>query len=184
MPNLYQSLILLFSPLTFRAFFSDQRSTSKILTNRYYITKRRLKCVLSVTDNRERENFCRGSSFQQKIIFNFSLFNVVKKITSVLCMFNRVIFKALGSECYCKIVFLEQQTNICWLKYGLICFYDFNLRNIDIDQYDVQTKQTERYFSPKMGHFGTTKQQLTKIRLGQFEIQCPHMQENVYFCTL
>ena len=47
---------------------------------------------------------------------------------------------------FAKIVFLLEQTNICEFKDELRGFYDFTLRNIDINQYHIQKKNEKNAF--------------------------------------
>ena len=48
-----------------------------------------------------------------------------------------------------KIVFLNQQTNICLFKYELRGFYDFTLRNTVIGQYYIYRKQMKKILFSK-----------------------------------
>ena len=55
-----------------------------------------------MTDNQERENFYRSSYIHKGFISAVSLLNDLRKILVGLGIFNHVIFKDLGSDCYCK----------------------------------------------------------------------------------
>ena len=62
-----------------------------------------------MTDNQERENFYHSSYVHKDFISDVSLLNDLMKILVGLGIFNCVIFKDLGSDCYGKIVFLDKQ---------------------------------------------------------------------------
>ena len=47
-----------------------------------------------------------------------------------------------------EIEFLNEETNICWLKYELGGFYYFTLRNIAIGPYDVYRRQLKKCLFP------------------------------------
>ena len=53
-------------------------------------------------NNQERENFYHSSYVYKGFISAISLLNDLMKILVGLGIFNHVIFKDLGSDCYCK----------------------------------------------------------------------------------
>ena len=55
-----------------------------------------------MTDNQEREKFYNRSYIHEGFISVISLLNDLMKILVGLGIFNRFIFKDLGSNCYCK----------------------------------------------------------------------------------
>ena len=76
-------------------------------------------------DNQERDNFYDRSSVHEGFIFAVSLLNdLIKKLVG-LGIFNHVIFKDLGYDCYCK---------------NSISQYGFTLRNIFIGLYHIYGK--------------------------------------------
>ena len=118
-----------------------------------YFWKRDLK---NIKHDRKRK-FYHSSYVYKDFISAVSLLNDLIKILVGLCIFNHVIFKDIGSDCYCQIVFLNKQTNICWFKYKLREFYDFTLRNIAISQYHIYRKQTKKIHFSKNEAFLLSK---------------------------
>ena len=55
-----------------------------------------------MTDSQEREKFYHSSYIHEGFICIVSLLNDLMKILVGLGIFNRVIFKDLGSDFYCK----------------------------------------------------------------------------------
>ena len=55
-----------------------------------------------MTDNQERENFYCSSYVHKGFISAVSLLNDLMKILVGIGILNYVIFKDLGSDCYCK----------------------------------------------------------------------------------
>ena len=55
-----------------------------------------------MTDNQEREYFYHSSYFHRGFISAFRLLNDLMKMLVGLGIFNCVVFKELGSDCYCK----------------------------------------------------------------------------------
>ena len=55
-----------------------------------------------MTDNQERESFYHSSFVYEGFISAVCLLNDLMKILVGLGIFNRVVFKDLGSDCYCK----------------------------------------------------------------------------------
>ena len=111
-----------------------------------------------MTDNQERENFYHISYVHKGFISAVCLLNDLMKILDGLDVFNHVIFKDLGSDCYRK----KKETNICCFEYDFKNFHDFTLKDIAISQYNICRKQIKKCFFPKMRHFCTAKQLLTK----------------------
>ena len=68
-------------------------------------------------DSQERGNFSHSSYIHESFISAVRWLNDLMKILVGLGIFNCVMFKDLGFECYCKILFFNKQTNICWFKY-------------------------------------------------------------------
>ena len=60
-----------------------------------------------------------------------------------------LFLKTWGLIVIVKIVFLNKQTYICWLKFEFRGFYDFTLRNIAIGQYHVYRTQMKNAFFKK-----------------------------------
>ena len=58
--------------------------------------------ILNMTDNQERENFYHSFYVHEGFISAISLLKDLMKILVGLGIFNHVIFKDLGSDCYCK----------------------------------------------------------------------------------
>ena len=76
-----------------------------------------------MTKNQEIENFYHSSGIHECFISTSSLLNDLIKILVGLGIFSHVIFKDLESVIG-KLVFLDEQTSICWFKYELRGFYD------------------------------------------------------------
>ena len=97
-----------------------------------------------MTDNQERENFFFCSYVHEGFISAVSLWNYLMKILVDLGIFNHVIFKVLGSNCYCKKCFFNKQTKNVWFKFKLRGFYNFTWRNIAIGQYHIYREQMKK----------------------------------------
>ena len=55
-----------------------------------------------MTDNQKREHFYQSSYVHEEFIFAVSLLNNSMKILIGLGIFNRIFFKDLLFDCYCK----------------------------------------------------------------------------------
>ena len=78
--------------------------------------------------NQTKLRICPQLNVHEGFISAVCLLNDLMKMLVDFGIFNRVIFKDLGSDCYHK----NKETNICCFKYDLRSFYDFTLRNITI----------------------------------------------------
>ena len=71
-----------------------------MVSNCCWNIKRDLK--LNMRDNQETENFYHSSYIDEGFISAVSLLNDLMKLLVNLGILNCIIFKYLGSDCYCK----------------------------------------------------------------------------------